>query len=154
MRSPVTAYIGLGANLGDPGATLLHAIDDMAALSGVTLVRRSSLYRSAPVASIGPDYVNAVVEIRTVLTAPALLASLQQLEQLAGRARPYRNAPRTLDLDVLMYGDASIDSEALVVPHPRMRERAFVLVPLAEIAPHSVTAAQLQAVQSQFIERL
>nr|MDP2192825.1 2-amino-4-hydroxy-6-hydroxymethyldihydropteridine diphosphokinase [Rhodoferax sp.] len=154
MRSPVTAYIGLGANLGDPVATLVQAMDDVAALSGVTLVRRSSLYRSAPVASIGPDYVNAVVEIRTVLTAPALLASLQQLEQLAGRARPYRNAPRTLDLDVLMYGHASIDSEALVVPHPRMRERAFVLVPLAEIAPHSVTAAQLQAVQSQFIERL
>ena len=154
MRSPVTAYIGLGANLGDPVATLVQAIDDMAALSGVTLIRRSSLYRSAPVASIGPDYVNAVVEIRTVLTAPALLASLQQLEQLAGRARPYRNAPRTLDLDVLMYGHASIDSEALVVPHPRMSERAFVLVPLAEIAPHSVTTAQLQAVQSQFIERL
>ena len=154
MRSPVTAYIGLGANLGDPVATLVQAMDDVAVLSGVTLVRRSSLYRSAPVASIGPDYVNAVVEIRTVLTAPALLAQLQQLEQLAGRARPYRNAPRTLDLDVLMYGDASIDSEALVVPHPRMNERAFVLVPLAEIAPHSVTAAQLQAVQSQFIERL
>ena len=154
MRSPVTAYIALGANLGDPVATLVQAMDDMAALSGVTLVRRSSLYRSAPVASSGPDYVNAVVEIRTVLTAPALLASLQQLEQLAGRARPYRNAPRTLDLDVLMYGHASIDSEALVVPHPRMSERAFVLVPLAEIAPHSVTTAQLQAVQSQSIERL
>ena len=154
MRSPVTAYIALGANLGDPATTLVQAIDDMAALSGVTLVRRSSLYRSAPVASSGPDYVNAVVEIRTVLTAPALLASLQQLEQLAGRARPCRNAPRTLDLDVLMYGDASIDSEALVVPHPRMNERAFVLVPLAEIAPHSVTTAQLQAVQSQSIERL
>ena len=154
MRSPVTAYIALGANLGDPVATLVQAMDDMAALSGVTLVRRSSLYRSAPVASSGPDYVNAVVEIRTILTAPALLASLQQLEQLAGRARPCRNAPRTLDLDVLMYGDASIDSEALVVPHPRMSERAFVLVPLAEIAPHSVTTAQLQAVQSQSIERL
>lgn len=154
MRSLVTAYIALGANLGDPVATLVQAMDDMAALSGITLVRRSSLYRSAPVASIGPDYVNAVLEIRTVLTAPALLASLQQLEQLAGRVRPCRNAPRTLDLDVLMYGDASIDSEALVVPHPRMNERAFVLVPLAEIAPHSVSAAQLQAVQSQVIERL
>ena len=154
MRSPVTAYIALGANLGDPATTLVQAIDDMAALSGVTLVRRSSLYRSAPVASSGPDYVNAVVEVRTVLTAPALLASLQQLEQLAGRERTCRNAPRTLDLDVLLYGHASIDSEALVVPHPRMNERAFVLVPLAEIAPHTVTTAQLQAVQSQSIERL
>ena len=154
MRSPVTAYIALGANLGDPATTLVQAMDDMAALSGITLVRRSALYRTAPIGSDGPDYVNAVVEVRTLLTAPALLASLQQLEQLAGRERPCRNAPRTLDIDVLMYGHASIDSEALVVPHPRMNERAFVLVPLAEIAPHTVTTAQLQAVQSQSIERL
>ena len=154
LRSPVTAFIALGANLGDPGATLVRAMQDMAAINGLTVVKRSALYRSAPVASGGPDYVNAVVEVRTVLTAPALLAQLQQLEQLAGRARPYRNAPRTLDLDILLYGDACIDSAALVIPHPRMSERAFVLVPLAEIAPHTVTAAQLQAVQAQLIERL
>ena len=154
LRSPVTAYVALGANLGDPGATLVRAMQDMAAISGLTVVKRSALFRSAPVASGGPDYVNAVVEVRTVLTAPALLAQLQQLEQLAGRARPYRNAPRTLDLDILLYGDACIDSAALVIPHPRMSERAFVLVPLAEIAPHTVTAAQLQAVQAQLIERL
>ena len=154
MRTLVTAYIALGANLGDPVATLARAMDDLAASSGITLIKRSSLYRTAPIASSGPDYVNAVVEITTVLTAPALLARLQQLEQLAGRERSCRNAPRTLDLDVLTYGDASITSEALVIPHPRMRERAFVLVPLAEIAPQTVTAAQLQSVQMQRIQRL
>lgn len=154
MRPAVTAYIALGANLGDPRAALLQAIKDIAALDGVTLLAPSSLYRSAPVASSGPDYVNAVVKIETVLSAPALLARLQQLEQLAGRARPHRNAPRTLDLDLLTFGDAQIESPALVVPHPRMHERAFVLLPLAELAPHAVNAAQLQAVQGQAIERL
>lgn len=154
MRPRITAYIALGANLGDPLAALRRAMDDIAAIQGVKLLKRSSLYRTAPLASSGPDYVNAVIEIQTVLSAPTLLAELQQIEQLAGRERPSRNAPRTLDLDVLTYGDASMDSEALVIPHPRMTERAFVLVPLAEIAPHRVTAAQLQAVQSQAIERL
>lgn len=154
VRAPVTAYIGLGANLGDPRAALLQAIEDVAAIDGVTLISRSSLYRTAPVASSGPDYVNAVIGIATVLTAPALLACLQQLEQLAGRERPHHNAPRTLDLDILSYGKARIDSEALIIPHPRMRERAFVLVPLAELAPDAVTAAELQAVQNQVIERL
>ena len=154
MRPPVTAYLALGANLGEPGATLARAMDDLAASSGITLVKRSSLYRTAPIASSGPDYVNAVVEIVTLLTAPALLARLQQLEQLAGRERSCPNAPRILDLDVLTYGDAVIASESLVIPHPRMRERAFVLVPLAEIAPQAVTAAQLESVQAQRIERL
>ena len=154
LRSPVTAFIALGANLGDPGATLVRAMQDIATIGDLTLVKRSALYRSAPMASDGPDYVNAVVEVRTLLTAPALLARLRQLEQLAGRERPYHNAPRTLDLDLLLYGDATIDSAALVIPHPRMSERAFVLVPLTEIAPHAVTAAQLRAVQAQFIERL
>lgn len=154
VRSPVTAYIALGANLGEPGATVLKAIADLGAISGVVLLRQSSLYRSAPVASSGADYINAVVEIATVLTAPALLAELQQLEQKSGRQRPYRNAPRTLDLDLLRYGEARIDSATLLVPHPRMNERAFVLLPLAEIAPDQVSAAQLQAVQSQTIARL
>lgn len=154
MRAPVTAYIALGANLGDPGAALIQAMDDMAAISGITLVKRSSLYQTAPVESSGPDYVNAVVEIQTVLSAPDLLARMQQLEQEAGRERTYLNAPRTLDIDILTYGDASMNSRALVIPHPRMNARAFVLVPLAEIAPHIVTEAQLQAVRPQAIERL
>ena len=154
MRAPVTAYIALGGNLGDPGVTLVQAMDDLAAIIGVTLISRSSLYRTAPVGSSGPDYVNAVVEILTILTAPALLTQLQQLEQMAGRKRPYRNAPRTLDLDVLTYGDACVDSAALIIPHPRMTERAFVLLPLAEIAPRRVRADQLLAVSGQAITRM
>lgn len=154
VREPVTAYLGLGANLGAARATLIQTMADVAAIAGVTLVGQSSLYRSAPLASSGPDYVNAVIEILTTLSAPDLLAELQKLEQLALRQRPYRNAPRTLDIDVLTYGAAHIDSATLVVPHSRMNERAFVLLPLAEIAPHCVSAAQLQAVQGQRIKRL
>lgn len=154
MLSGVTAYVALGANLGQPAQSLVRAMGDIAAIKGVVLLKRSSLYRSAPVAASGPDYVNAVVEIETLLSAPALLTALQRIEQLAGRERPSHNAPRTLDLDLLIYGTACIDSRALVVPHPRMTERAFVLVPLAEIAPLRVNAAQLQAVQEQRIERL
>ena len=153
-RLSVTAYIALGANLGDPVASLRQALNDLAALAGVTLVKQSSLYRTAPQASCGPDYVNAVVEIATSLTAPELLLKLQALEQAAGRERAYRNAPRTLDLDILTYGDAHIDSPTLCIPHPRMTERAFVLVPLAEIAPHAVTSAQRMAVQNQPISLL
>lgn len=154
VRPPIAAYIALGANLGDPCALIVQAMNDIAEIRGVRLSGRSSLYRTAPVDSCGPDYVNAVVEVWTVLTAPALLEQLQQLEQLAGRERSYRNAPRTLDLDILLYGNATMDGAALVIPHPRMWERAFVLVPLAEIAPHAVTQAQLRAVQAQFIEPL
>ena len=154
MRAAVKAFVALGANLGDPAASVLRAIIDIAAIKGVSLLKRSSLYRSAPVQSSGPDYVNAVVEIETVLSAPDLLAALQRIERLAGRERPSRNAPRTLDLDLLIYGDARVESAALVVPHPRLGERAFVLLPLAEIAPHRVTAAQMHAVQGQAIERM
>lgn len=153
-RPVVAAYIALGANLGDPVASLRKALDDLAGLSGVTLMKQSSLYRTAPLASSGPDYVNAVVEIATCLTAPELLLKLQALEQAAGRERAYQNAPRTLDLDILTYGDARIDSPTLCIPHPRMTERAFVLVPLAEIAPHAVTSAQRIAVQNQPISLL
>ena len=154
MRESVTAYVALGANLGDPVASVRKAMDDIAALDGITLHKRSSLYRSAPLASSGPDYINAVVKVSTRLSAPALLSALQKIEQQAGRERPYPNAPRTLDLDLLIYGSASMDSATLVLPHPRMLERAFVLLPLFEIAPRCVTAAQLQAVQSQAIVRI
>ena len=102
----------------------------------------------------GPDYLNAVVALETRLSAPALLDALQALELQAGRERPYRNAPRTLDLDVLLYGSARIESARLTVPHPRMLLRAFVLRPLAEIAPDLVSANQLEAVRDQTIERL
>lgn len=149
MRDPVTAYLALGANLGDAAATVRQAMDDIDAMQGTRVLRRSSLYRTDPLESSGPDYVNAVVEVSTNLTAPELLMQLQLLEQGAGRQRPYRNAPRTLDLDVLFYGSACIDSPHLVVPHPRMNARAFVLVPLAEIAPKLVSAETLGAVSNQ-----
>ena len=153
MRPWVVAYIGLGANLGNARQTLLDAVHRVASLPGCELVHQSSLYVTAPIDSSGPDYVNAVVEIRTSLTAPALLVQLRTIEDDAGRERPYRNAPRTLDLDVLLYGDARIDSPTLTVPHPRMALRAFVLIPLAEIAPQRVSARQLLSVQAQPITR-
>jgi 2-amino-4-hydroxy-6-hydroxymethyldihydropteridine diphosphokinase len=150
----VLAYVALGANLGDACATVRWAMDQLATLAGTAVLRCSSLYRTAPMEATGPDFINAVVAINTRLTAVALLGQLQLLEQSAGRQRPYRNAPRTLDLDLLLYGDSCIDSPELVVPHPRMFERAFVLVPLAEIAPARVTADQLSAVQAQRFSRL
>jgi 2-amino-4-hydroxy-6-hydroxymethyldihydropteridine diphosphokinase len=154
MRDPVVAYIGLGANLGRPAEAVCRALARIGELPHTRLVRHSSLYRSAPLGASGPDFVNAVAEVETGLSGPELLARLRQLEQEAGRVRPYPNAPRTLDLDVLLFGDASISSERLQVPHPRMHERAFVLVPLAEIAPERVLAAQLQAVSAQALQRL
>ncbi len=153
MRVPVTAYVGLGANLGEPAAALARACAALAALPGTTLAARSSLWRSAPVDAGGPDYLNAVAQLRTTLTAPALLAALQAIEQAGGRTRPHPNAPRTLDLDLLLYGDAAIASPRLTVPHPRWRERAFVLRPLQELAPQLVGAAMLDAVAAQRCER-
>lgn len=153
-RPVVTAYVALGANLGDSRATIARAMDDISRSAGVTLVQRSSLYRSAPIDSSGPDYLNAVVEILTSLSAPALLAVLQEIETLAGRERPYRNAPRTLDLDILIFAGASIQSAELTIPHPRMFERAFVLLPLSEIAPDQVTSSQLAAVRQQSVKRM
>jgi 2-amino-4-hydroxy-6-hydroxymethyldihydropteridine diphosphokinase len=153
-REPVPAWIALGANLGDAPQAVRDAIAAIGRLPGTTLTKQSSQYRTAPVDSSGPDYINAVVEIATVLTAPALLAALQAIEQAAGRERPYRNAPRTLDLDILLYGGGRISSPTLTVPHPRMHERAFVLVPLAEIAPGLVTAQELAGVAVQEIRRV
>jgi 2-amino-4-hydroxy-6-hydroxymethyldihydropteridine diphosphokinase len=130
------------------------AIARIAELPHTAVIRQSSVYRTAPVDAGGPDYINAVAEISTRLAAPDLLAQLQGIEQAAGRERPYRNAPRTLDLDLLLFGSARIDSPRLQVPHPRMNTRAFVLVPLAEIAPHLVAPAQLAAVAAQRVMRL
>ncbi len=154
MRDPVTAYIGIGANLGDAQQAVRAAIARLAQLPQTSVARQSSLYRTAPLDAGGPDYVNAVAEISTRLSAPDLLAQLQALEHAAGRERPYRNAPRTLDLDLLLFGHARIDSRSLQVPHPRMHQRAFVLVPLAEIAPELVQPAMLAAVAAQQLVRL
>jgi 2-amino-4-hydroxy-6-hydroxymethyldihydropteridine diphosphokinase len=129
------AYVGIGANLGDARANVADALARLAAQPSCTLLRASGSYRTAPIDSSGDDYINAVACIDTALPAPELLAALHAIEQAHGRERPYRNAPRTLDLDLLLYGDERIDTPALTVPHPRMHERAFVLAPLLEIAP-------------------
>ena len=131
--SSTLAWIGIGGNLGDARATVEEAIDHLARLPQSQLLRSSSLYRTAPIDSSGDDYVNAVALVSTSLTAPELLHALQAIELQHGRERPYRNAPRTLDLDVLMYGEAQLEDEELIVPHPRMAQRAFVLVPMLEI---------------------
>ena len=154
MREPVIATIGLGANLGDARQAVQDAMLAIAAFEHCQLRAASPLYRSAPVDSSGPDYVNAVMQISTRLSAPDLLTRLHQLERGAGRERPYRNAPRTLDLDILRYGAARIDSPTLTVPHPRMHQRAFVLRPLADIAPALVSAQDLHAVCDQAIEKV
>jgi 2-amino-4-hydroxy-6-hydroxymethyldihydropteridine diphosphokinase len=131
----VRVFIGLGANLGDASATLNAAIAALAGLPLTTLTARSKTYRSAPVDAQGPDYLNAVAELDTALLPAVLLRELQGIEQAHGRERAYRNAPRTLDLDLLLYGDQTIATPDLTVPHPRMHERAFVLLPLQELAP-------------------
>lgn len=154
MAAPVVAFIGLGANLGDLAAALRDAAGRIAALRGTRVLRQSSMYRTAPVGAGGPDYLNAVIEVETTLSAHDLLAALQDIENAAGRERPYLNAPRTLDLDLLLYGDEQIATATLTVPHPRMFERAFVLVPLAEIAPRRVAPHLLERVAEQRIERV
>lgn len=128
------AYIGIGANLGDAQAAVLDAMARLDTLPETRLVARSGLYRSAPIESSGADYINAVACIVTTFSAHELLAALQRIELAHGRERPYPNAPRTLDLDILLYGQRQIDDADLKVPHPRMHERAFVLVPLLEIS--------------------
>lgn len=152
-RDPVRAWVGLGANLGDARASVESALAALDGIADTRLVKRSSLYRTAPWEASGPDFFNAVAEVETRLTAPDLLHALRDLEQAAGRERPYINAPRTLDLDLLLYGSASVSSAFLTVPHPRMWQRAFVLMPLAEVAPALVPAAALDAVADQAIER-
>lgn len=149
-----TAYVAIGANLGDAQRAVEDAIAELGRLSRSRLVACSSLYRTAPVDAGGPDFINAVVALDTELAPLELLAHLQAIETAAGRERPYRNAPRTLDLDILSHGEQELDTPTLTLPHPRMGQRAFVLVPLAEIAPGRVTAAQLAAVAGQAIQRL
>ncbi len=150
----VTAFVALGANLGDVHAALHAALRALGTLRATRLVRHSHLYRTAPLDAGGPDYLNAVAELKTGLSPLELLDALQSLELQAGRVRPYSHAPRTLDLDVLLYGDVHMDTPRLTIPHPRMWERAFVLVPLAEIAPEHVAQTQLLAVEGQAIVRL
>jgi 2-amino-4-hydroxy-6-hydroxymethyldihydropteridine diphosphokinase len=133
------AYVALGSNLGDREAHLRGALAGLAASPGIALAAVSRLYETEPLGPPQGPYLNAVAALDTAQDAHALLARLQQLERAAGRTRgAERLAPRTLDLDLLLYGDARIDEPALQLPHPRLHERAFVLVPLAELAPELV----------------
>ena len=154
VRELVNVYAGLGANLGHARQSIDSAILALGKLPETLLVGRSSFYQSAPFQADGPDYTNAVVHLRTRLNAIDLLRAFQSVEDLAGRERPYRNAPRTLDIDLLLYGDGNIQSPKLQVPHPRMHERAFVLLPLSELAPELVTTDELRGVQDQVVNRL
>ena len=134
------AYVALGANLGNPQEALQAALEDLRQTAGVGVTAVSSFYRTAPVESSGPDYVNAVAEVATTLEASELLHVLQRIENAHGRVRPAGvvNAPRTLDLDLLLFGKDTVATPELTVPHPLMHLRAFVLVPLLEIAPDAV----------------
>jgi 2-amino-4-hydroxy-6-hydroxymethyldihydropteridine diphosphokinase len=155
------AYIGLGSNLAEPQSQVESALRELSSLPASRLVARSSLYRSAPVGyGAQPDFINAVAALDTALGAPELLRELQALEGRHARERSFRDAPRTLDLDLLLFGDETISEPALVVPHPRMHERAFVLEPLVEIAPQARIPGRGRAVdcaarcREQKIERI
>jgi len=130
------AYLGLGSNLGDRRGNLRQAVELLAQVPGVVVRRRSSLYENPPVGyEAQPDFLNAVVEIETSLSPRALLEALQAIENRLGRERTIRWGPRTMDLDLLLFEGVRLDEEGLTLPHPRLCERAFVLVPLAELAP-------------------
>lgn len=165
MTAPTRAYVAFGANLGDPAAAFALALERIAALPGTRIAARSALYRTAPVGvgvdlSGQPDYTNAVIALDTTLAPHALLDALLAIEHEGGRTRDYHQAPRTMDLDLLLHGDTVLDDPGLVLPHPRMHQRAFVLQPLAEIAPtavvprHGAVADLLAGVSGQAIQRL
>ena len=160
MSDADTAYVGIGANLGDARATVAAAIAALGRLPGCALGRVSSLYRTAPVDATGPDFFNAVAALATHQSPEALLAALQAVEQAFGRQRPFHHAPRTLDLDLLLHGNARRATPQLILPHPRLHLRAFVLQPLLEIAPDlavpglGALAAWLPATAGQLIAKL
>ena len=135
--SAVTAYLGLGANLQDPAAQVRRALDELASLPQTRLLARSPLYKSPPLGPAGqPDYINAVAVLATHLDPFALLTELRAIELRHGRQRDgSRWGPRTLDLDILLYGDRVLDTPELTLPHPGLHERAFVLYPLSDVAP-------------------
>lgn len=157
----IRAYVAFGANLGDPAAAFAEALQRLDALPATRVAARSSLYRSAPVGVDGqPDYINAVIALDTALAPRALLDALLAIEHDAGRRRDVALAPRTMDLDLLLHGEAVVDEPGLQIPHPRMHERAFALLPLAEIDPAALipgrgrVAELLPAVSAQAIECL
>lgn len=161
MMTSQIAFIGLGSNLSDPQAQVLHALQALNGLPRTKVLARSSLYRSAPVGYLAqPDFINAVAKLETRLLPRELLDALLELERHNGRTREFQNAPRTLDLDVLLYGDLQHHEHGLTLPHPQMHRRAFVLVPLLEIAPQcaipgvGAAAAALRQCGDQQLERI
>ncbi len=161
MKSPARVFIALGANIVRPAEQIRQATALLAALPQIRLVRTSSLYASAPVGYADqPDFINAVAEISTTLPPRRLLEAMQAIENELGRERSIPNGPRTIDLDLILYGDQTVAEHGLRVPHPRMHERAFVLVPLCEIDPelnipgHGTASALLASVAGQDLRRL
>ena len=160
MSTPHQALIGLGANLGDAQATVEAALEELHAIPHTCLVNRSALYLTAPIEATGNDYVNAVAELSTELEPLELLRALQAIEHEFGRVRTYQNAPRTLDLDLLLFDQITLQSTELQLPHPRMHQRAFVVVPLHAIAPEilipqiGLVSDLLPLVADQAIRRL
>lgn len=156
----ITCHIGIGANLGDACKQVRQAILRLGQLPESQFRAQSSLFRTAPIDASGDDYINAVVQLDTALSAQVLLQELQAIEQDFGRERLYRNAPRTLDLDLLLYGQQTIATSTLQVPHPRMTQRAFVLIPLLQIDPfieipgHGPAHAFMPDVAGQAIQKL
>ena len=155
------AFVGLGANLDDPRMQVSQALGELGAIADTRVVKASSLYRSTPVGHAAqPEFINAVAELATGIPARRLLAELQAIEARHGRRRSFANAPRTLDLDLLLYGDESVREETLTIPHPRMHERAFVLIPLLEICPAAVVPGRgpasnlLDGCAGQTVERI
>ncbi len=159
------AYIALGSNLQQPRRQVEQALDQLAQLPQTRLLQQSSLYRTAPLdhnnhRSEQPEFINAVAQVETGLAPLALLRALLAIEDCHGRERPYRNAPRVLDMDLLLYDEVIMNTAELTLPHPRMFERGFVLLPLAEIAPelniagHGTIAALARACPDQGVARI
>jgi 2-amino-4-hydroxy-6-hydroxymethyldihydropteridine diphosphokinase len=157
---PERVFVGLGANLGDAAQTLRRAVEQIGRLPTTRVLAVSPFYATAPVDAAGPDYTNAVAEISTDLQPAALLQALLGIEAEHGRVRPYRHAPRTLDLDLLLYGQRVSDEPAVRLPHPRLHQRAFVLRPLLDIAPALIhpligpLADQFAGVADQALQRV
>ncbi|NBT68805.1 MAG: 2-amino-4-hydroxy-6-hydroxymethyldihydropteridine diphosphokinase [Betaproteobacteria bacterium] len=154
MRPLVPAWISIGANLGGAVSSVLHAIENLKSIADSSLIRASSLYQTQPIDAQGPAYINAAVLLHTHLIAPSLLQILLHQEIQAGRLRPYPNAPRVLDLDLIFFGDAHIQSHDLIVPHPRWSQRAFVMIPLQEIDCPFVDLSMLDSVAHQSIKKI
>lgn len=133
------AVISLGSNIGDSIATVKNAIQTIDSKDGIKVIKQSSLYRTKPVGYLDQDdFINAVIEVETSLSADDLYKVIASIEELFGRVRSFKNAPRTLDLDLILFGNQIINSQILTVPHPRAHERAFVMIPLCEIEPDYV----------------